>query len=259
MRFNVGGKVEKLTNCDNWDRPSPIKSYPQKYDWSDNEMIRVLAPYLKQKSGGKIVEMGCGDSYWLSYFSKEYGYRVYGMDFSKKRLDRTRSNLNSVEVEGELIYGDFTDGIPEHWLRSFDIVYSAGTVEHFKPPAGLIKSFTRLLKDDGLMITITPHFKCVWGRLDSRLNKNSKNEHVWMDLNDLENEHKNSGLKVIHSEYFRCMDIGILNFSHYGRFHRIFYGIAIVMNLIFKGVTKVCRIKRFPRSLYTSIIVVAKR
>ncbi len=253
--------MKALTTHKTWDRPSPVKLYPQpKLCWSDKETIRVLHPFLSTKRNGNLLEMGCGDSYWLSYFAREYGFSVCGIDFSDERLQRTQMNLDATGVCGNLVLGDITDAgsIPDEWLGAFDIVYSAGTVEHFRPPSNILRSFADLLKPDGLLITAVPHLKGFWGKMDTKLNKNSMNEHVWLDLPDLVDEHHRAGLRVTYSEYFRWLDFSILNFSVMHKIPRmICYASASATGIVIGKMVGLCPVKRLPSTPYASILVVA--
>ncbi len=226
-------------------------------DW---EFINIVKPYLEQKSGGQLIELGCGDSYWLSYFAKEYRYKVSGMDFSRERLMRTREKLEYQGIENhELVCEDVTK-VRESWRNKFDVVYSRGVIEHFNSPLEVFKIFTEYMKPDGLMITEVPHLKGKWGSLQNIINKEVAKGYVCMNLNDVIEHHTQAGLKIIYATYYRWLDPSVFNYDSLPRFIRrlIVLGIVgsdVITNTLLRG----HNFRNLPKALYSDMVIVASK
>ncbi len=256
-------KGNSLTTSEFWEEKylKSGKVYPNRLLCRmDYEFINIVKPYLKQKSGGQLVELGCGDSYWLPYFAKEYGYKVSGMDFSLERLMRTKTKLEYQEIKNyELIQDDVTK-IHEAWINKFDVVYSRGVIEHFSSPLNVLKIFTGYMNPDGLIITEVPHLKSKWGDLQNIINCEVAKGYVCMNLEDIIEFHKKSGLKIIIATYYRWFDPSVCNYDSLPRLVRrmIVLGIVgcdVIVNTLLRGYN----FNGLPEALYSDMVIVAKR
>ncbi len=50
---------------------------------------------------------------------------------------------------------------------SFDVVYSAGVIEHFEDPSRIVRIHAELLKPGGLALITVPNLRGIYGRLAS--------------------------------------------------------------------------------------------
>ncbi len=225
----------------------------------DNEFIKIVKPYLQQKTGGQLIELGCGDSYWLPYFAKEYGYKVSGIDFSLERLMRTRSKLEYQGISSfELIHDDVTK-VHESWRNKFDIVYSRGVIEHFTSPLEALKTFSEYIKPNGIMITVVPHLKGKWGDLQNIIDSEVASGYICMNLEDVIDCHKQAGLKIVHATYYRWFDPSVCNYDSLPRLVRrmIILGIVgcdVILNSILRG----HNFKNLPEAFYSDIVIIAR-
>lgn len=254
---------KSLTSSEFWENKyiKTTKLYPNRLlcrmDW---EFINIVRPYLKQKSSGQLIELGCGDSYWLPYFAKEYGYKVSGIDFSLERLMRTRAKLEHQRIYNyELVCEDVTK-VRESWRNKFDVVYSRGVIEHFSSPLEVLKIFIKYMKPDGLMITEVPHLKGKWGNLQNIISKEIADGYVCMNLEDIIGCHKQAGLKIVHATYYRWLDPSVFNYDSLPRIIRrmIVLGIVggdVVINSILRG----HNFKNLPEAFYSDMVIVASK
>jgi len=83
------------------------------------------------------------------YFAKEFGFKVYGIDYSEIGCKQAREVLSNTGVEGNVICAIFFSP-PENLIDAFDVVVSFGVVEHFEDTAG-IAAFSRFLKPNGIL------------------------------------------------------------------------------------------------------------
>lgn len=244
-----------LTTRAFWDASAGSKAYPSKWSRPDCELMRVLRPVLEEKRGGKLIEMGCGNSYWLPWFAKEFGMDVSGIEYSHPRLVQAVNNLNRIQKHGSLALRDFT--LPNaSWNHSFDVLVSFGVIEHFENPSKIVRTFAQYLSPDGLMVTTVPYLKGTWGRISERISPKATAGFRRMDLHDLERAHKDAGLKVVSSSYFRWCDMSVLNFGELGRVSRFLaYGTVEALNLVLREVKPATGLSE---DLYSDMVVIAK-
>jgi 2-polyprenyl-3-methyl-5-hydroxy-6-metoxy-1,4-benzoquinol methylase len=251
-----------LTNIEFWDKNygRGIKTHPNPYiTRMDSEFQRITYPYLKSKSNGEIIEMGCGDSYWLSYFSKRFNLKVSGIDFSKERLDSAKHKLKLQGLDySDLLCRDFFD-IPDNLRNKFDVVYSHGVIEHFKSPNEVLRAFREYLKPKGIIITTVPHLKGFYGNTQKRISQEIYNGALCMDLKEIEDYHRSVGFKIVYSTYYRCLDLAILNFNP---FHPIIrrgiYGSIIFGNLFLNAFFSTFHLN-LPDEFYSDMMVIAEK
>lgn len=247
-----------------WDKTSSIsrKSYPTPWLCRiDYEKMKLFHPFLESKKGQRLIELGCGDSYWLAYFAKIYGYQISGIDFSEARLKSSGDKLISRGVNYDFICDDFTN-IPDMWVGKFDIVYSNGVLEHFSSPSDIANVFARYLKPDGLMITTVPHLQGFWGKLGERLSKEVDSGYVRMGLKDVIEAHQQAGLKVVFASYFRWADCSVLNYESLPTvLTKFIYGVVSLGDVVANACLMVYRPKwlfdKWP-GLYSDMVVVAR-
>ncbi len=92
----------------------------------------------------------------MIYFAKNFGYRVSGIDYSDE-IRHVASTLNESGIKSfELFHCDFFHFDPE---TKYDIVFSAGFVEHFSDPNEVFQKHVDLVKDDGWLVISLPNFQ----------------------------------------------------------------------------------------------------
>lgn len=238
-----------LTDVKYWDNVKGGGHYPDlSWNYGDIETARVFHGIMKR--GDKVLELGCGGSYFLPYFARKYGVQVYGIDYSIPQLNRAFCNLQKAGVKGELMLGDM------RWVcvlqGKFDVVYSRGLIEHFTDPTSVLQICKTYLKKDGILITTVPHLKGMWGKLDKWLSGSGCSGYLEMDLRDLKKAHNLAGMTIVRAEYFRPLDIGVLNWS------RVPAIVRMTVSLIAKA-RKLLPEFTYPSFCYTDMIVVAKK
>jgi len=144
-------------------------SYREKDEWKDLmkttskvvdmskskniDILRILNLILPR---GKLsfIELGCTPARWMVFFNKRFGYDVYGMDY--ENCDIARANLKANNVEGEVWEGDVFD---ENVFRGnkFDVVFSAGLIEHFDNYAELVKIHADI--SNNYVVILIPNLK----------------------------------------------------------------------------------------------------
>jgi SAM-dependent methyltransferase len=110
-------------------------------DWNqlfDNphNILRQVDPLAAELSrtlrrGARVLDLGCGGGRHLIALA-EAGHRVTGMDIAPRGLEHCREWLAAVDLEAELVLGDFRRPLPFE-DSSFDAVLSIKVINHGTP------------------------------------------------------------------------------------------------------------------------------
>jgi 2-polyprenyl-3-methyl-5-hydroxy-6-metoxy-1,4-benzoquinol methylase len=163
-----------------------------------------------------LLEIGCARSIWLSYFAKEFGFNVSGIDYSPKGCEQARKALFDAGTQQEIICADFF-APPEWMIKRYDVIISFGVAEHFQDTQACIAAFAKFLKPGGTIITIIPNMVGLVGKVQKLINKSLFDIHVQLNPNDLCEAHQASGLKVLDCSYFLFTNFGVCNVGERSR------------------------------------------
>lgn len=206
-----------------WDRVWEGYDMPQAVNPQDkglaNHVNRCFHEYFCQifsnmnTQGKKVLEIGCARSVWLPYFSKEFGFKIYGIDYSEIGCQQAMQILSNEGVQGDIVCADFFSP-PGSMLEAFDIAVSFGVLEHFKDTAACIAAFSEFLKPGGLLITSIPNLSGLNGLIQKMINRPIFDIHVPLNRNALMQAHQINGLRVISCDYFLFANLGVLNIEN---------------------------------------------
>jgi SAM-dependent methyltransferase len=185
----------------------------------------------------KLIEIGCGNSAWLPYFRKEFGFDVYGIDYSEEGCEQAEKILERENVEGTIYCADaFSPG--EDLFSEFDVVCSFGVIEHFEDTAGALEAFSKYLRKGGLLVTTIPNMCGINGWMHKVMNRDLYDIHVPIDKRQLLTAVNEAGLDSLNSDYYVCVSLNVqLNsiekpVKHY-KFKRFISRTGAFFNLIF--------------------------
>jgi SAM-dependent methyltransferase len=153
---------------------------------------RLLRSVLPVDSSKTFMELGSGPARFMIYFHKVFGYRVSGCDTSPRGCALARENLAAAGVTGTIRQLDFftLDSI-------YDIVFSAGVVEHFEDPSVPLAAFVRLVVPGGILITDVPNLIGLNGLYHRVLKSETFRTHRPIHLAELRAWHRDLGLEEI--------------------------------------------------------------
>ena len=180
----------------------------------NNYPYRILHPFYKRVFSGlntssmHLLEVGCGNSSYMTYLGKEFGFAVSGLDYSEIGCEQTRQILKRDGVDGTVILGDAFNP-PSELLGHFDVVCSYGVVEHFEDTSETLKAFSLFLKPGGILITSVPNMAGVTGYLQKVMNRPVYDIHVPMDKEFLDAAIAKAGLKLVESKYFLSVSFAV--------------------------------------------------
>jgi len=137
--------------------------YKGKTKWSYEEIWlaerrhQIIMKYLAQINAKKIkfLEVGFGTGInlkLLENFDNNYKIDIFGVELSDNALKFAEKNLiKSNLIKGDALSLPFKD-------NSFDIVYSAGLIEHFKDMSTVVNEMYRCVKKGGYLILTVPGY-----------------------------------------------------------------------------------------------------
>lgn len=203
----------------------------------------------------RLIEVGCAHSYMLPYFARYFGFEASGLERSTAGCETARWMLNREKVDGKVYCGDLFE-LPDKLQGNFDVVYSAGLVEHFNEPATCVQAMSRLLKAGGMMVTVIPNFAGAMGMALKVLDRPLFEMHVLLDREALASAHRDAGLKVQSCDYFLALHLGVLDIA---RFRHILRPLSFLITGVFTFVNQYLPLVKPNRFSSPYIICVAIR
>jgi len=116
----------------------------------DTKCKNRLNEILYFKKSGKVLDIGCGDGYFLNYL-KQKGWQVRGVEISEFAAQKIKEKYDIDIFCGELSQA----GYPEEY---FDVVSLFEVLEHLPDPSGTLLEVQRIIKKTGLLIMTVPNF-----------------------------------------------------------------------------------------------------
>jgi 2-polyprenyl-6-hydroxyphenyl methylase/3-demethylubiquinone-9 3-methyltransferase len=157
------------------------------------------------KKGFLSLEFGAGGSAWLTLLA-DRGGRVVGIDNSSSGLRLSLQLCMTTKTSCSLICGDVIK--PPFKPGTFDVVFSAGLIEHFKDPVPLLKKAAGLLRQGGICITSVPNKRGFPGLLDRLINSESFKGHIPFLPSELIRCHSDAGFFVESANYVGSFSFG---------------------------------------------------
>ncbi len=162
------------------------------------ERIRILEDHCGDLSDKTLLDVGCGDGYFLSV-AKDVCKRCVGSEFSVHLREFAQKKT------GVTVYSEPLEEFPE---RHFDIITAFDVIEHIPTPVSFMQAASNLLTPGGYILLYTPNFDSfsirVVGEYSSIVDGT---EHIILfNHASLKELGKKVGLEVIHTET-RGLDI----------------------------------------------------
>ena len=137
-----------------WKLPSPL-AVPTR------NMQRLLRPAVRP--GMRVLELGCAPGKLLAWVAAKLDARVSGLDYSDRGITWARTLFDALGIPADLRCEDVFRSTFEP--ASFDVVYSAGLIEHFEDPRDIVRTHVALAKPGGTTLIAIPDYGGIYGRL----------------------------------------------------------------------------------------------
>jgi SAM-dependent methyltransferase len=167
---------------------------------------------LGDTRGKRVLEIGAGDSGWLPYYKKRWGFEVSGLDYSPVGCARAADLAKRAGVPVQVILADMFAPPPEI-EGTFDAVVSIGVIEHYEDTANTLAALSRFLRPGGVMLTIVPNIPGLVGSLTRRFNRPVFDIHVPVNIPTMRSAHEKAGLEVVRCGNFMSINLGVFNIT----------------------------------------------
>jgi 2-polyprenyl-3-methyl-5-hydroxy-6-metoxy-1,4-benzoquinol methylase len=156
--------ADEKTTREHWDEAwavPPRWRLPSPLFVSTRNLQRLLRRYVTP--GMRVLEIGCAPGKTLAWVAGELHAQVAGLDYSERGVAWARQLFAALGLRGDLRCepldaASFAAG-------SFDVVYSAGVIEHFDRPGEVVRMHVNMAKPGGRAVMAIPHYGGIYGRL----------------------------------------------------------------------------------------------
>jgi SAM-dependent methyltransferase len=121
-----------------------------------NEWVADVVPYLRFQGVPQIIEFGCNPGFASLAVFRHLDFVASGIDLDPCG-DVFLKNMSSAGCRTGAVY--VGDARQIELPRNFDMVFSAGLVEHFEDPEGIIAAHCRAAKAGGYVLITVPNFR----------------------------------------------------------------------------------------------------
>lgn len=203
--------IRQLYNKEDWIRWHKNTTLPQRVNLKAYPFMKLDFLFKKYlpKGNYRFLEVGAAPGRYSIYFHEHFGYKAHCIDYSKVGCELIRKNLEMAGVKGKVYDQDILDN--DLKSESFDVIFSAGLIEHFDDPAPIISELGHLLKKNGYIVTTIPNQNGLIGFLQRLVNKKIMETLVPHTLESIKRIHKD--FEIIYSSYFGSFFLGVVDWG----------------------------------------------
>lgn len=111
-------------------------------------LIDHLNNFISNKSEGRLLDIGCGEGFFLTAFANRFpGWKVSGLDIGTRYRARILSLPNAE---------DYFDGDPTQARGPYDVITLNHTLEHIPNPTDYLVNLSSLLLPSGVLLVNVP-------------------------------------------------------------------------------------------------------
>lgn len=185
--------------------PGFFERYSQKSFWDT-----VFPQVVSTAQAARMIEIGVAPGGTLIRQCKRRGFDPWGLDYSLPGVEHARQVFAKAGYEPDhVIFGDILDeSLASRLANRFDIVYSAGLIEHFEDPSELIAQHIRLASEGGFIVISIPNFQGINGKILRLVDPELLDKHNLglMKLSNFREAFSNCGATLIYCRYIGFWD-----------------------------------------------------
>lgn len=142
------------------------KGISEELSYEERRRLKILQNWVGDFKGKKWLEIGAGSGRTALYLAK-CGASVTVYEISKVSIGLIRKNAERNGVRIEIIESDITKPINRD-IGRYDVVYSAGVIEHFADTDIAVQNMSKLIAQNGLLICFAPQTYSYWTIIKKR-------------------------------------------------------------------------------------------
>jgi 2-polyprenyl-6-hydroxyphenyl methylase/3-demethylubiquinone-9 3-methyltransferase len=218
--------VKNLSKKEHWDNVYKSNGGNLTHVWKPtnyNSLVleHILFKTIDMYNPKSILEIGCGDSTWLSYIAKEKNIIVAGIDYSEKGCELARERLKNECIEGKIFCENIFKANPK-LIGQFDFVYSLGVIEHFSDIQIILDQELKFVKHGGILFTEIPNFNnSIHSFLSFIYQPKLLAMHKKISSEQLIQAYQNLGLEEIECNYTGLFSFTIVAWGKYPRWPKL--------------------------------------
>lgn len=172
---------------------------------------KVLSRFIKNSNHKSVIEIGCAPGNYLIKFNRFFGLVPYGVEYAPSGFEETIQNFryNSLPVENVILADFFDKEFQRKNREQYDIVFSAGFIEHFSDPLDVLTKQVDLIRSGGILICLIPNVKYINEWFSSRELVALHNQEIMTDIALQNLAAQVPGTSIRYNSYFG----GIFNFG----------------------------------------------
>lgn len=182
--------MQRLTETSTWaarhSHQSLGQSESHRIPRSIRQQHKLFQRVLPEGPEVRTIEIGCFPGRFLEYFYRQFGHSVTGLEYIEESCATCTEMLESRGIPAQIIHGDVFDGKWNTDQAKWDVVFSAGLIEHFDDSSPAVERHLQLVAPGGHCVITLPNHSGLNGRLLKAVDRSMWNLHNHMSAQDVQ-------------------------------------------------------------------------
>ncbi|MDO9553104.1 bifunctional 2-polyprenyl-6-hydroxyphenol methylase/3-demethylubiquinol 3-O-methyltransferase UbiG [Rhodonellum sp.] len=189
--------------------------------YADKLIANKLDEAIIRYKPSTVLEIGCGNSFWLLYLNKKFGVKVAGLDYSNQGCELVKKRLSIANIDSKIYCENFfSDNIGI--VGKYDFVFSLGVAEHFDNTADTIENLLKYVKNNGYLFTEIPNFNySIYYFISNFWQPKQLNKHKIFGVKKLKKIYDHCGLTEIKGSYLGLFSFDVIAWGAEPRFPKL--------------------------------------